>query len=178
MQTHSRSRRHIVPMLAGVLFISVSIGNAVGSETTTHPVCAKSDFLQFVASYAQLSATEQLSCVRFPLSVEENEYDTAQKLQASSFGERKIILAKEDLEKKGLAVGTPFFFPLPDDASTPYQLDEYGYIITKSDGEMRAVLSSGGTFSYESTFFLWANNEWQVVAITSDEEGASDEEGE
>jgi hypothetical protein len=132
--------------------------------------CAKQDFTEFIAAFAELTVQQQAACVRFPLKIRGKTYTAQQAYLRSPEGKSKFIAAKKEVEKHGKAA-TPFFLPLPPDKNLD-QFDlasRYVYILAKDDNKHTATLTEGGTLQFETVEFLWSGEQWRILEVREGE---------
>ena len=129
-------------------------------------LCAKQDFMEFIAAFAELAVQQQTVCVRFPLRVRGKAYTAQQAYLRSPEGRMKFIIANKDAEKHGKAA-KPFFLPLPPDANLS-QFDlalKYVYVIAKDGNKHMATLTEGGTLPFETVEFVWDGEQWRIIEV-------------
>ena len=134
------------------------------AATNVEQVCAKKDFMEFIAAFAELSVRQQAACARFPLKLGGKTYTTQQAFQHSA--KRKFIVSKQETENTGKPA-TPFFLPLPPDKNLS-QFDlalKYVYLIVQDGDKYIATLTEGGTFPFETIEFLWNGEQWRLIEI-------------
>ena len=129
-------------------------------------LCAKQDFMEFLAAFAELTVQQQAVCVRFPLKIRGKAYTTQQAYLRSPAGKSKFIITNQEAEKHGKAA-QPFFVLQPPDENL-HQFDlalKYVYIIAKDGNKHLATLTEGGTFQFETVEFLWNGEQWRIIEV-------------
>ena len=132
------------------------------AATRTAQVCAKKDFMEFIAAFAELTAQQQSECVRFPMKVRSGDYATQQAFLRSPVAENKFIVSKKDAEKHGKAA---MVFFVPDDGTGPANAEKYVYVVTRQENNYKAILTEGGTFVFETVEFSWDGTQWKLLGI-------------
>ena len=143
---------------------------AQAATSAAQQPCAKQDFTEFIAAFAELSVQQQAACVRFPLRIRGKEYTMQQAYLRSPEGKSKFIVARKDVEKHGKAA-KPFFLPLPSDKDVSrFDLaSKYVYLIAKDDNKYMAILTEGGTMPFETVEFLWNGEQWRIIEVREEE---------
>ncbi|MCL2123950.1 MAG: hypothetical protein FWH34_07635 [Desulfovibrionaceae bacterium] len=150
-----------------VVFAAAFVGItlfALTAQAATHAeqVCAKKDFMEFIAAFAELTARQQAACVRFPLKVRDREHATQQAFLRSPAAKAKFIASKKDVEQHGKAARVFF---AANDGTDPANAEKYVYVVTGQGNTRKVLLTEGGTFVFETGEFLWDGAQWMLVDI-------------
>ena len=154
-----------LPLIMAVFMgIMLCTWTAQAAMSVAQQPCAKQDFMEFLAAFAELPVRQQAECVRFPLKIRGKAYTTQQAYLRSSAGKMKFIITKKEAEKHGKAA-TPFFLPLPPDKNL-HQFDlalKYVYLIAKDGSKYTVTLTEGGTMPFSTVEFLWNGEQWRII---------------
>ena len=132
------------------------------TATPAGQVCAKKDFMEFIAAFAELTTKQQTECVRFPLQARGRTHATQQAFLRSPAAKEKFIISKKDAEKHGKAASS--FFVL-DDGTDSANAMKYVYVVTGNDDKRDVILTEGGTFIFETVEFLWHGGQWTLLDV-------------
>ena len=155
-----------LPLIMTV-FMSIMLGTwTAQAAMNVEQLCAKQDFMEFVAAFSELTVQQQAVCVRFPLKIRGKAYSTQQAFLRSPAATHKFITSKSEAAKHGEAA-KPFFLSLPPDKNLS-QFDlalKYVYIIAQDGNKHIAKLTEGGTNVFETAAFLWNGEQWRIIEV-------------
>ena len=155
-------------ILLCLVFVLCSAPFAEGASAAMDgkQVCAKKDFMEFIAAFSELTVRQQAVCVSFPLNIKGRDHATQQAFLRSPAAKHKFIASKNEVGKSG-KTATPFFLPLPADKNVS-QFDlayKYVYIIEEQGNKHFVMLTEGGTNIFETIEFLWNGEQWKIIEV-------------